>query len=139
MMHTDLDSVLAALSAREPIFHRREFGTTREDLLRMTADDFWEIGASGHAYDRDFVIETLLERYKTPEPDDWACSDFTIRQIASDLYQLNYVLQQQGRRTRRTTLWRDAGGVWKIVFHQGTLYPDCPSAHEGQFRQSGNG
>jgi hypothetical protein len=28
-------------------------------------------------------------------------------------------------------LRRDAGGVWKIVFHQGTLYPDYPSAHEG--------
>ncbi|RFP18554.1 MULTISPECIES: DUF4440 domain-containing protein [unclassified Duganella] len=121
MQNSDLDSIREVLSAREPIFHRRELGTSRDDLLQMTVDDFWEIGASGEAYDRDFVIAHLLERYKTPEPDDWACSDFAIRQIAQDLYQLNYVLQQPNRRTRRTTLWRTSNEGWKIVFHQGTI------------------
>ena len=121
MQISDLDTVREALIAREPIFHRREFGTRREDLLNMTADDFWEIGASGQAYNREFVIETLLERYQTPEPDDWSCSDFTLRQIAQDLYQLNYILMQPGRQTRRTTLWRQTGDAWQIVFHQGTV------------------
>ncbi|CAN7356898.1 DUF4440 domain-containing protein [Rhizobium sp. LjRoot254] len=121
MLKSHLNSVLDELSAREPIFHCREFGTSREDLPNMTADDFWEIGASGKAYGRDFVIENLLERYKTREPDDWSCSDFSIRQIGEDLYQLNYVLQQPGRRTRRTTLWRKIGEAWQIVFHQGTV------------------
>ena len=105
MLKSDLDAILDELRAREPIFHRREFGTRREDLLNMTADDFWEIGASGKRYDRGFVIENLLERYKTPEVDDWTCEDFTIRQIAEHLYQLNYVLHESDRRTRRTTLW----------------------------------
>ena len=118
---SDLHFILDALSAREPIFHRREFGTSRADLLKMTAADFWEIGASGQVYSRDYVIETLLERYKTPEPDDWSCSDFTVRQIAPNLYQLNYLLQQPGRRTRRTTLWRQTADGWQIVFHQGTV------------------
>jgi hypothetical protein len=86
----------------------------------MTADDFWEIGASGNLYDRDFVIATLLERYKTPEADDLVCSDFKLRRLAEDLYQLNYVLQQAGRLTRRTTLWKKAGEKWQILFHQGT-------------------
>ena len=121
MLNSDLDAILGQLSAREPIFHRREFGTSREDLLNMTAEDFWEIGASGAVYDRDFVIATLLQRYQTPEPDDWSCSDFTIRQLAQDLYQLNYVLQQPDRRTRRTTLWRKTNEAWQIVFHQGTV------------------
>ena len=121
MRKSDLDTVLGELSAREPIFHHRELGASREDLLRMTADDFWEIGASGKAYDRDFVIETLLERYKVPEPNDWSCSDFVIHQLAEDLYQLNYILQQPNRRTRRTTLWRKVTGTWQIVFHQGTI------------------
>ncbi len=121
MSNADLDSILEALSAREPIFHRREFGTSRADLLQMTAGDFWEIGASGETYDRDFVIEHLMQRYKAPEPDDWSCSDFSIRQIALDLYQLNYILQQPNRRTRRTTLWRKTNEAWQIVFHQGTV------------------
>lgn len=126
MLTSDLDAILVQLSAREPIFHRREFGTSREDLLNMTADDFWEIGASGAVYDREFVIETLLERYQSPEPDDLVCSDFTIRQLADDLYQLNYILQQPNRRTRRTTLWRKTNEAWRIVFHQGTVIGDRP-------------
>ncbi|KSV88603.1 DUF4440 domain-containing protein [Sinorhizobium sp. GL28] len=121
MQKSNLDAILSELAAREPIFHQREFGTSREDLLKMTADDFWEIGASGKIYGRDFVIENLLERYKTPEPDDWSCTDFSIRQLAENLYQLNYVLQQPDRRTRRTTLWRKTDGAWQIVFHQGTI------------------
>lgn len=121
MQKSDLDAILSELAAREPIFHQREFGTSREDLLKMTADDFWEIGASGKIYGRDFVIETLLERYKTLEPDDWACTDFSIRPLAENLYQLNYVLQQPDRRTRRTTFWRKRDEVWQIVFHQGTV------------------
>jgi len=87
----------------------------------MTADDFWEIGASGKIYDREFVISELLERYKSPEHGDLTCRDFSIRQIAEDLYQLNCVLLQPERLTRRTTLWRKASAGWMIVFHQGTV------------------
>jgi len=121
MPPSGLDAVLAELSAREPIFHRHEFGTSREALLDMTAEDFWEIGASGNVYSRSFVIQTLLERYEAAEEDRFSCSQFQVRQVAVDLYQLNYLLQQPGRLTRRTTLWRRSGDKWKIVFHQGTV------------------
>lgn len=120
MSTSALDLILAELSAREPIFHRREHGTSREALLDMTSEDFWEIGASGKPYSRDFVIRTLLERYRENEEADFSCSEFRIRQLAEDLYQLNYLLRQPGRLTQRTTLWRRNGGRWKIVFHQGT-------------------
>jgi hypothetical protein len=46
----ELQDVLAKLSAREPIFHRPEFGTLRADFERMTSVDFWEAGASGRRY-----------------------------------------------------------------------------------------
>jgi hypothetical protein len=48
-----LQSVLEELSARKPLFHRPEFGTTRAEFEAMTAPDFWEIGASGRIYSRD--------------------------------------------------------------------------------------
>jgi hypothetical protein len=121
MLTPDLHAILGELSARELLFHHRELGTSRGDLLKMTADDFWEIGASGKAYDREFVIENLLEFYKKPEPEGWSCSDFSIRQLAEGLYQLNYILQQPDRRTRRTTLWRKNEDAWRIIFHQGTI------------------
>jgi len=54
-----LAPVLAELSAREPIFHRPEFGTSRADFERMTAEDFWETGASGRRYSRESVLNEL--------------------------------------------------------------------------------
>jgi hypothetical protein len=36
----ELRDVLAELSAREPIFHRPELGTSRADFERMTVEDF---------------------------------------------------------------------------------------------------
>lgn len=121
MSDLDLDHILQELAAREPIFHRRQFGTSRADLERMTDDKFWEIGASGKVYRRDVVIDTLIARYESgPEPHDWPCRDFTITVLADGLYHLSYMLEEPNRITRRSTIWRLAGEDWKIVFHQGT-------------------
>ena len=61
-----LDDVLVELRGREPIFHRLELGTTREDFEAQTAPDFWEVGGSGRRYSREFVWATLEERYADP-------------------------------------------------------------------------
>src|SRR6185437_2945100 len=52
----ELQSILGELSEREPIFHRAEYGTTRADFEKMTAEDFRETGASGRIYSRRFVL-----------------------------------------------------------------------------------
>jgi hypothetical protein len=121
MPDPELQKTLLELQAREPIFHRRQFGTSREDLERMTDEDFWEIGASGKIYSREYAILNLLQRYEQPEPHDWPCRDFSIRQLAASLYMVNYLLEEPERLTRRTTLWRRSDDGWKIVFHQGTI------------------
>ncbi len=121
MDEQSIETVLAELSAREPIFHRREFGTSREALEAMTEETFWEIGASGRIYRRDVVIANLLERYRELEPHDWPCRDFTISRLADDLYHLSYILEEPDRRSRRSTFWRSTSTGWKIVFHQGTV------------------
>jgi hypothetical protein len=112
--------ILKELMAREPIFHRRQFGTDRNALERMTDENFWEIGASGRCYTRDYAIENLLERYRLPEPHDWPCRDFTIMPLAEALFLVSYILEEPDRTTRRSTIWRRSGFEWKIVFHQGT-------------------
>jgi hypothetical protein len=43
----ELLPVLEELKRREPIFHKPEFGVTRRDFANMTANEFWEMGASG--------------------------------------------------------------------------------------------
>ncbi len=117
-----LAGILAELSQREPIFHRPEFGTTRADLERMTVEDFWETGASGRRYSREFVLDELERRMANPPPDVWHTSEFHCRRLGPDVYLLTYtLLQDQNRRTRRATIWQHTGEGWKAIYHQGTL------------------
>ena len=53
----ELQSVLEQLQAREPIFHTERFGRSLEDFERSTAPDFWEVGASGRRYSREFILQ----------------------------------------------------------------------------------
>lgn len=108
--------ILDQLRDREPIFHHPELGTTRADFEAMTEPDFWEVGASGRRYSREYVLNVLEERYRQPFDDDWQTSDFHCREIAADNYLLTYTLRQGERITRRATLWRHTA-----VYHQGTL------------------
>lgn len=117
-----LGDALAQLMRREPIFHRPEFGATRADFENMIAEDFWEVGASGRRYSREYVLDTLMERTREQAPDVWETEGFHCQKLAENVYLLTYtLLQQKTRKTRRTTIWRSTPEGWKIVFHQGTL------------------
>jgi len=116
--------VLEQLQRREPIFHRPEFGTTRHDFEAMTEPDFWEVGASGQRYSREYVLDVLEERYRQPFEDNWETRDFHCLEIAADNYLLTYTLRQGQRTTRRATLWRHTAQGWKVVYHQGTVVAD---------------
>ena len=118
----ELQGILADLVAREPIFHHPEFGTKRSDFQEMMADDFWETGASGRIYSRQFVLDELERRFARPQEDIWETSNFACRRLAQDLYLLTYtLLQNQTRLTRRATIWRKTTTGRKIVYHQGTI------------------
>jgi hypothetical protein len=80
---SELQPILAELSAREPIFHRPEFGTTRADFERITTEDYWETGASGRRYSRAAVLDGLEERFSVPHQDIWETSEFQCRNSSS--------------------------------------------------------
>jgi hypothetical protein len=115
------------LLAREPIFHRPEFGTLRADFASMIVDDYWEIGASGRRYQREFVLDVLEDRHRRPHTDDWAIQDFEIRQLCTTTYLATYTLWQGDRQTRRATVWERSTGTWKAVYHHGTIVVPPPS------------
>jgi hypothetical protein len=117
-----LARVLEQLIAREPIFHRPEFGTSRADFERMTETTFWEVGASGKRYSREEVLDELERRYSKPaEEESFQSKDFRCQELSENLYLLTYVLLQGSRESRRATIWRSTAEGWKIVYHQGTL------------------
>lgn len=114
-------AVMDELSRHEPVFHRPEFGTSRSDFEAMITDDFWEIGASGNIYSRDYILDVLEKRHgDTAYKEDWETNDFHCSQIAENLYLVSYTLRLHGRFSRRTTLWHRTQDGWKAGFHQGT-------------------
>lgn len=120
-----LQGVLDELIRREPLFHREEFGRTRADFENLITADFWEIGASGRRYSREYVLSELEKRYTGEYVDVWETSDFGCRQLADRIYLLTYTLvQNNDRRTRRTTIWERTEAGWKARFHQGTIVQD---------------
>jgi hypothetical protein len=121
--------ILTELIQREPIFHQPEFGRTRSELEEMTDVNFWEVGASGRRYCRDYVLTEVANRYQdsayrgvhsAPE-NTWETKDFYCREIAAENYLLTYTLVQADRVTRRTTIWQRTSNGWKILYHQGTV------------------
>ncbi|HET9864820.1 MAG TPA: DUF4440 domain-containing protein [Steroidobacteraceae bacterium] len=116
-----LDQVKAELVAREPVFHRPEFGSTRAEFEAMMDEDFFEVGASGKKYSRDFVLEALQLRDHSAA-EHLLVTDFACRAVAADVYLATYQLEQvHGRHSRRSSLWRRSAQGWKILYHQGTL------------------
>jgi hypothetical protein len=114
------EAVLQELMRREPLFHRSEFGTTRKDFEKMTASSFWEVSASGRRFCRQFVLDTLAERYEHPTETVWEIRDAHCTEIAADNYLVTYTLIQGERVTHRATIWRRTCEGWQIVYHQGT-------------------
>jgi hypothetical protein len=114
-------AVLEELKRREPIFHRPELGTTRDDYENMTDPTFWEVGASGRRYSREFILDTLENRALQGYEDIWETLDFHCLEVAPDTYLVTYTLLQGARVTRRATLWRRMSSGWKILYHQGTV------------------
>ena len=117
----DLIGIQKELIRREPIFHHPEHGTTRQAFEAITAEEFWETGASGRRYSRDYLIDTVLQRYAVAQQDPWETHDFYCQEISVDHYLLTYTLHQGPRVSRRATLWRRLEDRWVAVYHQGTL------------------
>ncbi|HEY5329606.1 MAG TPA: DUF4440 domain-containing protein [Acidobacteriaceae bacterium] len=123
----ELLSILNELAPQEPIFHRAQFARTLGEFDRMMVPDYWEFGASGRRYDREFILRKLEN---IPPVDaaaaGWETSGFHCRRLGADTYLLTYTLDQgDGRKTRRGTIWRSTPGGWQIVYHQGTLMVDA--------------
>jgi hypothetical protein len=120
----DLLPVLEELRKREPIFHTAEFGTTLADFERATDHHYWEVGASGRRYSRDFILRTLQQHPPIDATSaNWRITEPGLRRLGPDTYLFTYTLYQEKRVTRRATIWQNAAEIWRILYHQGTLVP----------------
>lgn len=118
----DLLPVFEELRRREPIFHTQEFGTTLADFEKITTPEYWEVGASGRRYSREFILRTLDENPPVDAASaGWLSYDHGLRRLGPDTYLFTYTLRQGERLTRRATVWQSGFGGWRILYHQGTI------------------
>jgi hypothetical protein len=122
-----LAPVLEELRPREPAFHTHGFGRTPQDYARSTSAEYWEVGASGRVYNHDLILDLAQ---KTPNhfvdagQAGWRAEDFGLFQLGPQTYLLTYSLDQNGRPSRRASIWRREPDGWKILYHQGTIVTD---------------
>jgi hypothetical protein len=93
-----------------------EFGIVE----RYLDDEFIEIGSSGRIYDKRDAIEAL----RGATIGQAAATDFSFRELASDVVLVMYSVSHHSIPpvcTRRCSIWKMKDGMWKIVFHQGTV------------------
>lgn len=114
-----LINILRELEKLEKEFHYPSAGKSRTDFESLMDDSFWEVGASGRAYDKGFVLDCLEVRCKESAKADM--SDFNCLEIAPDCYLLSYVQSESSRITRRSAIWRKVNKQWKNLYHQGTV------------------
>lgn len=117
----ELGPVLQALVQLEPLFHAAASDATPSHFDALVAPEFWEVGASGRRYSREFALEALRSRPRESSEQAWRTSAFHVAEVATEIFLLTYTLHQPGRDTRRATLWRRAAGRWQAVYHQGTV------------------
>ena len=115
--------ILDELRLREPIFHTPAFGSTTAEFERATSPDYWEVGASGRRYSREFILGELTKNVPFIDATavGWQTSEFGLRQLGPAIYLLTYTLDQAGRRTRRSTIWQRTQDQWLVLYHQGTV------------------
>ena len=118
----ELLPVREELRRREPIFHRPEFASDRAGFEQMMSPDYWEVGASGRRYSREFILQTL-EQNPPVDADaaGWQSWDHECRCLGPDTYLLTYRLRQGERLTRRVTIWLSTPEGWQVLYHQGTI------------------
>jgi hypothetical protein len=96
---------------------RLEVRRSSEELGKILADDFFEIGSSGYIYNRQDCLEggvVLTEM---------TLHNYEIYPLASDVVLSTYFIidKTRNRNTLRSSIWKLIEGKWRLYFHQGTI------------------
>ncbi|HEY4358587.1 MAG TPA: DUF4440 domain-containing protein [Acidobacteriaceae bacterium] len=122
----ELHPVLDELRRLEPIFHSPEFGQSCADYERRMAPGYWEVGASGKRYSREFILESLSGKPPAfASALGWESCDYALRALGPETFLLTYALSQKDRITRRSTVWQNTSEGWRILYHQGTVVTEA--------------
>lgn len=112
---------------------RPEIRANKDIVSKLLAEGFVEFGNSGRIYDRNQVIDGLVQDISAP-PVERTAYDFSVRRISEMAVLVTYRVTRrmpdgEEFQTLRSSIWQLIGDQWQIVFHQGTpanLAPAVP-------------
>ena len=90
-------------------------------LDELLTDEFIEFGSSGRVYEKRMLIDMLQKESHAPV----FIRDFSVRELAPDTALVTYrSVGQSGQEARRSSIWVNGDGRWRMAFHQGTRIPN---------------
>jgi hypothetical protein len=103
---------------------RPEVRASRDALSKLLAIDFVEFGSSGRIYDRDQVIDGLVQESSAPQVERTAY-EFSVHRLSEVVVLVTYRVSRRmlggGEfQTLRSSVWQLREDRWQMVFHQGT-------------------
>ena len=117
------DAAVQEAVLRERLLLSPQVRRSTAEVDALLDPDFREVGASGRLWSRDEILEALAEEAKDPQPQRIYALQMTGRVLARGLVLLSYVSETQGRRARRTSIWKRHADGWRLLHHQGTPLP----------------
>jgi hypothetical protein len=114
-METD---VVQVVIARELELQPSETRRTPSDVDRLLDPESREVGASGRLWTRAETVQQLA--CGTGEDPPIHVSEMHGRVLSPTLVLRTYRSERAGRHSRRSSLWRDSDGRWRVLYHQGT-------------------
>ncbi|MER5994957.1 DUF4440 domain-containing protein [Streptomyces viridosporus] len=100
--------------------------SSRTEAARLLDPEFTEVGASGRRYTYEDTVAGLPEKPgSSADGPLYEASEITGVLLAPGLVHLTYETRFDGRRARRSSLWRRRDGEtgWRMYYHQGTPVP----------------
>ena len=117
MSDTGLEEQIRALEER---LLTPEVRRSREELTKLLADDFLELGSSGRTFDREAIITLLRDE----SPLECSRHDFSVKQLSDDVVLVTYAARavqlQEIKTSIRSSVWVYRQNRWQLTFHQGT-------------------
>lgn len=110
------------IRALEELLLNPETRKSEDVLSRVLAKDFLEIASTGRKYNKQQIIDALLNEKPAP----LSLTDFQTRPLAPGLVLATYRAIRKGdsgqsSSSQRSSIWKYDDKRWQIVFHQGTL------------------
>ncbi len=120
-IQTALLPILEILKQFEPLIYAANAGKNTDYFEHLLAPEFWEVGASGRRYSREYVLSELEKRRMNPRNEAWHTDEYHLQSLGGAHYLISYTLHQPTRVTKRASLWRQEDEQWLFVYHQGTV------------------